>query len=294
MQGIILKAISSFYYVFCDNLIYECRARGNFRKTGISPLVGDRVEFEQTAELKGVIDSVKERKNCLKRPLIANIDKIFIVSSYQTPAPDTLMIDRLTAASVFNGIEPVIVFNKSDMGDFSETAKIYKNAGFNTYVVSALNKEGIEELRLETVGCISAFAGNSGVGKSSLINALFGELSLETGEVSKKLGRGRHTTRHTELFVFEGSLVADTPGFASIESESSLEFKEHLVECFPDFKNHISGCRYATCTHTCEPDCSLVKAVESNAVESSRFESYKTLFNELKDLKKWNVRNKKA
>lgn len=294
MKGIVLKAISSFYYVSCNDQLYECKARGNFRISGISPLVGDRVEFDISDNNKGVINSICERKSVLKRPLIANIDKLFIVSSYKTPAPDTFMIDRLTAISVFNGITPVIVFNKSDMGDFKDIAGIYERAGFKTYTVSALSGEGIDLLKLETQNCVSAFAGNSGVGKSSIINALFGDLSLKTGEVSEKLGRGRHTTRHTELFRFGDSFVADTPGFAAIESDNTLEFKNELANCFPDFSDYISGCRYSTCTHTCEPGCQLIEAVENGLAERSRYNSFLLLFEELKDLKEWSVKQKKV
>ena len=220
MIGLIVKAISSFYYVDFENTIYECKARGNFRKMGVSPVVGDYVEFSPTDLSHGVIEEIKPRKNCLSRPVIANIDKIIIVSSFSCPSPDTLIIDRLTAVAVYYGIEPIIVFNKSDTGDFSEYKKIYQNAGFKVFVVSAKENIGIDDLREEIGSSFCAFAGNSGVGKSSIINCLFGDLNLRTGEVSQKLGRGRHTTRHTELFKTPmGGYIADTPGFSSFESE---------------------------------------------------------------------------
>lgn len=290
MNGLIVKAISSFYYVDFEDRIYECKARGNFRKTGISPVVGDRVSFSLTDGEHGIVESIKERKNILNRPIIANIDKLFIVSSYSTPKPDTVMIDRLSALCLFNNIEPIIVFNKCDMGDFENYKKIYNNSGFKTYIVSALTNDGIENIRSEVQNCISAFAGNSGVGKSSILNAVFGELSLKTGDVSDKLGRGRHTTRHTQLFKTEyGGYVADTPGFSSIEVEdNTYEFKVHLAESFPDISKFADTCKFTTCTHTCEKGCGVLKAVEDGKLEKSRHNSYKQIFYELKDVKKWN------
>ncbi|MCQ2440328.1 MAG: ribosome small subunit-dependent GTPase A [Clostridia bacterium] len=290
MNGLILKAVSSFYYVDCEDKVYECKARGNFRKTGISPVVGDKVDFTLTDGEHGVVESIKERKNILNRPIIANIDKLFIVSSYSVPKPDTVMIDRLTAVCIFNNIEPIIVFNKCDMGDFENYKKIYNNSGFKTYIVSALTNEGIKDIKSEVQNCISAFVGNSGVGKSSILNAVFGELSLKTGEVSDKLGRGRHTTRHTQLFKTEyGGYVADTPGFSSIETaDKNYEFKLHLAESFPDISKFTDSCKFTTCTHTCEKGCRVLKAVEDGKLEKSRHNSYKQMFCELKDIKKWN------
>ena len=290
MNGIIIKAISGFYYVDSGEKVYECKARGSFRKAGVSPVVGDKVEISLVDNTHGTIESVCERRNLIIRPLVANIDKLFIVSAYETPAPDTLMIDRLTAIAVYNGIEPIIVFNKCDMGDFSELESIYKAAGFKTYTVSAAENIGVDLLKNEMRDCICAFAGNSGVGKSSILNALFPELSLKTGEVSEKLGRGRHTTRHTELFYHSaGGFVADTPGFSSVEEGLlTYDFKLHLSECFPDFSDYTDGCRFTSCTHTCEKGCSLLDAIKNGDVQESRHKSYVALYNELKDINKWN------
>ena len=291
-SGTIIKAVSGFYYVNSSAAVYQCKARGNFRYSKVSPIVGDRVMFSLTDETSGVIEQILPRKNELSRPVIANIDKIIIVSSAQNPAPDTFLIDRLTALSVFADIEPVIVFNKSDIGDFGELPNIYKNAGFNTYVVSAMNPETLVELKKEFFDCVCAMAGNSGVGKSSLINALFGDLNLKTGEVSFALGRGRHTTRHTELYQNDlGGLIADTPGFSSVAaSQNPLEFKNSLVHCFKDFEPYLD-CRFTTCTHTCEAGCGVLAALKDGKIEASRHNSYVALFNELKDIKVWN-RNK--
>lgn len=293
MTGRIIKAIAGFYYVALEDSVIECKARGNFRRQGITPLVGDFAEITLTDNLHGIVEKIIERKNSLSRPSIANIDKLFIVSSYSTPSPDLLMIDRLTAMCCYHDIEPIIVFNKSDMGDFSEYVSLYKKSGFKCFSVSALTGEGIEDISNELVGCASAFSGNSGVGKSSLLNALFGdELNLKTGEVSDKLGRGRHTTRHTELYRHKlGGFVADTPGFSSVESDNTnYDFKERLAECFPDFDDFRDNCKFTTCTHTCEKGCGVLNAVKSGEIPKSRHNSYVALFEELKDLKQWNAK----
>ena len=289
MNGIVLKAISGFYYVFCDGKTYECKARGNFRKAGVSPVVGDNVEISITEKNVGVIENINKRKNLIERPLIANIDKLIIVSSYNLPSPDTVMIDRLTAHAVYHNIEPIIVFNKCDMGDFQDYILIYSKAGFKTYTVSAKKNIGIDELKQELRSCISAFAGNSGVGKSSIINAIFGEEKLATGNVSEKLGRGRHTTRHTELFSHSlGGYIADTPGFSSVEDENlTYDFKINLEKTFPDFEDYIQNCRFTGCTHTCEKGCAVLAAVNEGKIALSRHESYVLLYNALKDIKAW-------
>ena len=291
MQGVITKAISGFYYVSCDTKVYECKARGSFRNAGVSPVVGDRVNFTLTDTDHGVLESIEERRNLLDRPTIANIDKLFIVSSFIRPAPDALIIDRMTALAIFNGIEPVIVFNKCDMGDFTEWQRIYANAGFKSIITSAATKEGIEQISRELDGCICAFSGNSGVGKSSLLNALFPELQLKTNEISEKLGRGKHTTRHTELFAHKNGFVADTPGFSSLEiGRNLLEFRDSLADCFPDFADYKDNCRFTGCTHTCEKGCAVIEALQGGEIEVSRHNSYKEIFSELKSIKAWEIK----
>lgn len=289
MIGKLIKAISGFYYVEAENMLYECKARGVLRKQDMSPVVGDNVKITVNGNQTGVLEEVLPRKNCLIRPQIANIDKLFIVSSYNTPAPNTLLIDRITAIAEYYDIQPVIVFNKSDLGDFSNFVSIYKNAGFNTFTVSAKNGEGVEELKKELFNCISAFTGNSGVGKSSLLNVLFSDLDLKTGEVSEKLGRGRHTTRHNELFkhCFNG-YVADTPGFSSLDNlHMGFDFKENLADCFSDFSPFLTGCKFTSCSHTKEKGCLICDAVENGAIEKTRHESYVAIYNELKLINSW-------
>lgn len=293
-KGILIKAISGFYYVSCDGNVYECKARGNFRKAGVSPVVGDTVEFSLTDDTHGIVEQICNRKNLFSRPLVANIDKLFIVSSYSTPAPDTLMIDRLTALAVFNNIEPIIVFNKSDMGSFEEFYNIYTAAGLKTFVVSAKENIGMSELKREMQNSVCAFSGNSGVGKSSILNALFPNLNLKTGEVSNKLGRGRHTTRHTELFfVGDGSYVVDTPGFSTVENNQDLyEFKLSLSRCFPEFDEFLGNCKFTSCSHTTEKNCAVLKAVTDGKIPKSRHENYVLLYDELKDVTAWNSKQK--
>lgn len=295
MTGIITKALSGFYYVNCQNVLYTCKARGSFRKDGISPLVGDKVEFTAAENNTGTVDKILSRKTCLVRPPVANVEKLFIVSSFQDPAPNTFIIDKLTVIARHNGIEPVIVFNKSDMGDFSAFEKIYKNAGFKTFVVSAESGFGFEELKNELKDSISAFTGNSGVGKSSILNFIFGEEKLATGSVSEKLGRGRHTTRHTEIHPLPfGGFVADTPGFSSIDTgNTDYSLKENLSDYFYEFDKFIGKCRFASCNHVKESGCAVIQAVSDGEIEKSRHESYTALFEELKDLKEWELKKRK-
>lgn len=291
MTGIIIKALSGFYYVAAENSeIYECKARGSFRKSGVSPLVGDRVELENTDNGKGIVDKILPRKNSLIRPPVANIDKLFIVSAFSSPAPNTLVIDKMTVIARHNSIEPIIVFNKCDMGDFKAFEALYRGAGFKTYVVSAAEGEGMEGLKNELKDCVSAFTGNSGVGKSSMLNYLFGENTIATGEVSEKLGRGRHTTRHTELYPLPfGGFVADTPGFSSLEIDNfDYSLKENLTDYFYEFDDFTASCKFTGCTHTGEKGCAVIDAVNEGKIAPSRHDSYLQLFSSLKDLKPWN------
>lgn len=295
MKGIIVKALSGFYYVAVSGKTYECKARGNFRKSGVSPLVGDRVEIELTGENSGIVDRVYDRKNCLSRPPVANIDKLFIVSSYTSPKVNTLIIDKMTVIAEHNSIEPIIVFNKCDMGSFQKWQKIYENAGFKTYTVSAESGEGFDELEAELKDSVSAFTGNSGVGKSSILNRILGSELISTGEVSEKLGRGRHTTRHTELYELPfGGFVADTPGFSALELDAfDYELKEDLENCFKDFKEFKENCKFSSCTHTKEKGCAVLEAVERGEIEETRHSSYLAFFEEMKDLKPWEANKRK-
>lgn len=291
-KGIILKAVSGFYYVETGNGLLECKARGVFRNIGESPVVGDYVMYNELGNNKGIIEEICERKNVLSRPPIANVDKMFIVSSYTTPAPSTLVIDTMTSIADDKGIDPIIVFNKCDMGSFDELCELYRKAGFKVYVVSVKTKQGIDNFLEEMKGSVSVFAGNTGVGKSSLLNVLFPDFLLKTGDVSQKLGRGRHTTRHVELFsVDKNTWVADTPGFSSLDIEQSdIVYKENLQFAFREFAPYINSCKFTGCSHTGEKGCSISSAVDNGEIPKSRYENYKSLYAELAKRKDWEIR----
>ena len=291
INGIIIKGIGGFYYVeAADGIVYECKARGVFRKEKITPLAGDRVEITVESNNKNSIDKILERRNFFKRPPIANVDTLVIVSSVCDPRPNLLIIDRLTAVASYKNVEPIIVFTKDDLQSANEFVKIYTNAGFKTFAVSNETGEEIEKVKSIIDGGITVFTGNSGVGKSSLINRMYPDFCLETGEISRKLGRGRHTTRHVELFKVGSGYIADTPGFSSLDFETNdLIKKDELAFCFPDFAYYIGSCRFSTCAHVNDKGCSLVEAVKSGDVERTRHESYVTMYNEVKDIKDWQL-----
>lgn len=292
MHGLIVKALSGFYYVSCDNVIYECKAKGAFRNEGISPLTGDNVEFEILENGKGVVKQIIDRKNALVRPPVANIKRAVIVSAFVSPAPNHLIIDTLTAICEHNGIEPILVFNKSDLGDFAQWVECYSGVGYKVIVTSAETNGGVEELKAELTDGITVFTGNSGVGKSSLLNSVLPNLKLATGDVSLKLGRGRHTTRHTQLFELEkGGYVADTPGFSSLEiDKTDFSFKENLENYFPEFSEYLGLCKFTGCSHTGEKGCAVCEAVNAGKISKMRHSSYVSLYNELKDLKEWQIK----
>lgn len=291
INGIIIKGIGGFYYVeAADGIVYECKARGVFRKEKITPLAGDRVEITVESNNKNSIDKILERRNFFKRPPIANVDTLVIVSSVCDPRPNLLIIDRLTAVASYKNVEPIIVFTKDDLQSANEFVKIYTNAGFKTFAVSNETGEGIEKVKSIIDGGITVFTGNSGVGKSSLINRMYPDFCLKTGEISRKLGRGRHTTRHVEFFKVGSGYIADTPGFSSLDFETNdLIKKDELAFCFPDFAYYIGSCRFSTCAHVNDKGCSLVEAVKSGDVERTRHESYVTMYNEVKDIKDWQL-----
>ena len=294
-EGVIVKLLSGYYYCMTDDgEIVCCRARGLFRKDGISPLAGDRVEFIKSTG-DGSVVSILPRKNCLVRPAAANIDRIVIVSAHSVPAPNTLLIDRMTAIAAKSDIECVVVFNKADLGDMSEYCEIYLGAGFKTFVVSADTGEGIDELKAYLSNGFNVFTGNTGVGKSSILNKIIGKDIIATGEVSEKLGRGRHTTRHIELYpICKGAYAADTPGFSSLTFEDA-EFitKEEMLSCFPDISKYDTGCKFVSCSHMSEPGCAIKAALNKGLIVPSRYESYCAMYNEVKDIKEWERKKKK-
>ena len=280
MNGTIIKALSGFYYVSAENSVYECRARGKFRLDGTSPLVGDRVSFAVSGNGKGYIEKVHERKNFFIRPAVANIDVLVFIAANTNPVTDPFLIDRVSVITEEAGCELIVCINKTDIDTADELYDIYSSSGFDTFRVSAFDGGGINELKGALKGKICAFTGNSGVGKSSILNAIVPELKLEVGEVSEKLGRGRHTTRHVELFsVDEDTFIADTPGFASFEVEMMQTIDKHELQYdFREFRSCIGRCRFADCAHLKEPGCAVIEAVQNGRIKLSRYQSYKRLY----------------
>ncbi len=285
MRGKIYKGIGGFYYVNTDNdEIIECKARGKFRKEHIIPIIGDEVEVE-VKNGKGTISEIYPRKNKLIRPAVSNIDLVIVVVAAKSPDPAPAVIDKMLVNAEINGIDAMVCINKTDLAEFDELKDIYEKAGYKTVAVSGETKEGIDELRAIIKGKTTAFAGVSGVGKSTILSHIIGS-ELETGAVSDKISRGRHTTRHVELFKLkDGGYILDTPGFSSVETEDISA--EELDSCFPEIMNAKGGCRFRTCAHIDEPDCSVKKAVEEGVIPLSRYESYKELHEILRGKKSW-------
>lgn len=292
MRGRITRALSGFYYVKTeDGTLLTCKARGKFRKEGISPLVGDIVEYCLASESEGRIDAIEPRRSSFDRPSVANIDQLVIVCSQAIPKTDPYLVDRMTAIAALKGCDVLICINKCDLDSAEALRAYYERAHYRTVCVSAETGEGVEQLRSELIGKLSAFTGNSGVGKSSILNALDERFSIKTGEVSQALGRGKHTTRHVELYELScGAEIIDTPGFSSFEAEGlNWELKQKLAECFPDFAPYLGDCRFVGCSHTKEKGCAVRQAVSDGVIIRGRHESYCRLYDELKDLREWNA-----
>ncbi len=291
LDGIIIKGIGGFYYVEAVGEVYECRARGAFRKKKISPLAGDRVKITLRQDRENTIDEIYERKNFLQRPPVANIDTLIIVSSVKEPVPNLLIIDKLTAMAVDKDIKPCVVFSKSDLGNTEELEKIYKTAGIDTCSVCCKTDEGVDKVRAMIGSGTAVFTGNTGVGKSSLLNSIDPAFALATGEISDKLGRGRHTTREATLYHIGGGFVADTAGFSSVDIEESSEIivKENLPFCFPEFSEYLGSCKFSTCSHTVEKGCAVLAAIEKGLIDKNRHNSYVAMYNEVKDIKDWQL-----
>lgn len=289
LNGIILKGIGGFYYVEAADTVYECKARGVFRKEKQVPLPGDKVTITVRTDNENTIDEILPRSSCFERPPLANIDRLVIVAAVSEPKPNTLVIDKLTAIAQYKEIESMIVITKTDLEDASELIDIYKSTGMETFSVSCVTGEGVEQVKNSLAGHISAFTGNSGVGKSSLLNCIDDKLCLKTGEISEKLGRGRHTTRHIELFKVAGGYIADTPGFGAVDFEKSeVILKDDLPFCFKEFIPHLGKCRFSTCTHVEDLGCQIIEAVKNGEISSSRHNSYVAMYNEVKDKREWN------
>lgn len=291
LNGILMKSIGGFYYVRCDSKEYECKARGSFRKSGNSPVVGDKVVISVPEEGFASIEEIKPRINKLKRPALANIDTLVIVCSTVDPEPNFTVIDKMTAAAVNNNMIPAIVVSKNDLKSGERIAEIYRNSEFPVFLCSPDDTEDVNRLKAFLKGKVSAFTGNSGVGKSTLINRIFPELELQTGQISRKLGRGKHTTRVVELFKIDGCFVADTPGFSTVDLQRyEMIDKTRLQYCFPEFEKYLGECQFTSCSHTCEKGCRILQAVKDGEIEPSRHKSYVAMYNEVKDIKEWELR----
>lgn len=295
MEGIILKGLSGFYYVDGgDGRLIACRGRGKFRHQKLTPLVGDRVVFTPLEGDSGILEEILPRKNQFRRPAVANIDQLVVIASGAVPVTDPFLIDRVVSIAEGRECEPVICINKCDLDAAEELYRTYLRAGFTTLRVSAETGEGIDRLAAVISGKVSAFTGNSGVGKSSILNALEPGFRLQVGEVSEKLGRGRHTTRHVELYrLSSGAIVADTPGFSSFDTEEmELRPPEELQHTFREFAPYLDRCRFTGCAHIKEKGCAVLAAVKAGEISQSRHESYVRLYQQAKEVPEWQRRER--
>lgn len=286
--GRIIRSLSGFYEVQTEDSTVTCRGRGALRRGTMTPLTGDLVEITQEHG-KGVVEKILPRRNCFQRPAVANVDALIVFAATVNPVTEPYLIDRVAAIAGDQEVPVYICINKCDLDPAAELARIYRRAGFPVIQASAATGEGVEELRRLLTGKLTAFTGNTGVGKSSMLNALCPGLALATGEVSEKLGRGRHTTRHVELYPLgQDTYVADTPGFASFDTEQmEILLKENLQYAFSDFKPYLGQCQFHDCSHRSEPGCAVRAAMKAGQVERTRYDSYLRLYEKYSQIKPW-------
>lgn len=286
--GRILKALSGFYYVESTDGLIECRARGIFRKEGQSPLVGDFVEYSMSGR-RGMVEAIAPRKNSFIRPAVSNVDLLVMLAAGCNPVTDPFLLDRVLAIAGSQEVSCLICVNKCDLDPGDSLMEIYSKAGIDILRTSAVTGEGVEELKSRIAGKTVAFTGNSGVGKSSLLNCIAPSLAIPTGEVSDKLGRGRHTTRHVELYrCGEDTYVADTPGFSAFDTDRmEVILKEELQYAFADFGPYLGKCQFHDCAHLREPGCAVTAAVAAGEISGSRYRSYERLYEKAKEYKQW-------
>ena len=289
--GRILRSLSGFYDVQTPEGIISCRGRGHLRRGAETPLTGDMVEI--TVERgKGMVEKILPRKNCFVRPAVANVDVLVVFAANVNPVTEPYLIDRVAAIAGDQEVQVVICINKCDLDPGLDLTRIYRNAGFTVFQTSAETGDGVQQLGEILRGKLVAFTGNSGVGKSSVLNRLCPELALPVGEVSEKLGRGRHTTRHVELYrLEEETYVADTPGFSSFDTDQmEVILKENLQYAFPDFGRYIGCCQFRDCTHRKEPGCAVTEALHNGDIEQSRYDSYLRLYEKASQIKVWELK----
>ncbi len=289
--GRILRSLSGFYDVQTACGTITCRGRGSLRRGGLTPLTGDLVEIS-VEQGKGMVEKILPRKNAFVRPAVANVDLLVVFAANVNPVTEPFLIDRVAAIAGDQEVPVVLCINKCDLDGAAELNRIYRNAGFTVLSTSAETGEGVQQLRQLLQGKLAAFTGNSGVGKSSILNRLSPGLALPTGEVSEKLGRGRHTTRHVELYRLDGeTYVADTPGFSSFDTDQmEVILKENLQFAFPDFGPYIGTCQFHDCTHRKEPGCGVRQALEAGAIEPTRYDSYLRLYEKASLIKEWEIK----
>ena len=288
LKGIITKGIGGFYYVEVANATYECKARGVFRKNRITPLVGDTVEISVNENAENTIDLICERKNYLNRPPVSNIDNLIIVVSTVEPKPNFFVIDKLITLAEYKNIEPCIVISKTDLSSYDDIIQTYEKSGIT--VISLDKDDSIHRITEIMKNKISAFTGNSGVGKTTLLNRLDESLNLSTGAVSDKLGRGRHTTRQAQLFNVCGGFVIDTPGFSSLDFEKTeIIKKDDLPYCFREFREYLGSCKFTSCSHVNDKGCSICQAVKDGLISETRHSNYVQMYNQAKEIKEWEL-----
>ena len=289
--GRIIRSLSGFYEVQTEDGMVTCRARGSLRRTGETPLTGDLVEIS-VEKGKGMVEKILPRRNQFVRPAVANVDALVVFAANVNPVTEPFLIDRVAAIAGDQEVEVILCVNKCDLDPAVDLVRIYRHAGFQVICASAETGAGVEELRDLIRGKLVAFTGNSGVGKSSILNRLCPELNLPVGEVSEKLGRGRHTTRHVELYYLgEDTYVADTPGFSSFDTDQmDVMLKENLQYAFPDFGPYIGSCQFHDCSHRKEPGCAVTAALAAGEIEASRYDSYLKLYEKASQIKLWELK----
>ena len=288
--GRIIKSLSGFYDVQTEGKVITCRARGNMRRTGMSPQVGDIVDIS-VEKGKGMVEKIHPRRNCFVRPAVANLDLLVVFAANVNPVTEPFLIDRVAAIAGDQEVPVCICVNKCDMDPAEDLAAIYRKAGYTVIQTSAETGLGVEELRQELRGKFCAFTGNSGVGKSSILNKLDPDLNLPVGEVSEKLGRGRHPTRHVQLYAIGDALIADTPGFSSFDTDQmEVILKENLQYAFPEFGKYIGTCQFRDCSHRKEPGCAVTQALAAGDIGKSRYDSYLKLYEKAMQINEWELK----
>ena len=288
--GRIIKSLSGFYDVQTDKKVITCRARGHMRRAGMSPLVGDVVDIS-VEKGRGMVEKIHPRKNCFVRPAVANLDLLVVFAANVNPVTEPFLIDRVAAIAGDQEVPVCICVNKCDMDPAADLTAIYRQAGYTVIQTSAETGAGVEELRQILLGRFAAFTGNSGVGKSSILNALDPQLHLPVGEVSEKLGRGRHTTRHVQLYAIGDALIADTPGFSSFDTDQmEVILKENLQYAFPEFGKYIGTCQFRDCSHRREPGCAVTAALAAGEIGKSRYDSYLKLYEKAAQINEWELK----